>query len=213
MRQDVAEASAALSRVRRVAAHVVSLRVERFCALCVVARCMKLLTCNQAASNVQKRIEFIKAELKRADARVAEVAPSTNALLPFISFTFLTLLFTRLPPAAGEAARGQKGPAHAAPGQRGFCCRLFSPPLPVAASISNTFLPGSGPSNCCQSCSGTVTLTRILMLKNKRIHRRLIPNLISRNRCCHVVEIPRATHARSRGIRSAALGNAVSDGW
>ena len=27
----------------------------------------------QATSNVQKRIEFIKAELKRADARVTEV--------------------------------------------------------------------------------------------------------------------------------------------
>jgi hypothetical protein len=53
---------------------------------------MLLLTCSQAASNVQKRIEFIKAELKRADARVAEVAPlAANALLPYcLHLSFFT---------------------------------------------------------------------------------------------------------------------------
>ena len=45
----------------------------------------------QATSNVQKRIEFIKAELKRADARVTEVTRLLSAcflLVAFIVFCF-----------------------------------------------------------------------------------------------------------------------------
>jgi hypothetical protein len=52
MRQDVAEVLAPV--------------LVFFCALLIKLR--------QASSNVQKRIEFIKAELKRADGRVAEAS-------------------------------------------------------------------------------------------------------------------------------------------
>jgi hypothetical protein len=77
MRQELAE----------VRSFVFVIQTRRFILLVVVIQTRWFIML-QASSNVQKRIEFIKAELKRADARVTEVCNFHHFQSNLIFFCF-----------------------------------------------------------------------------------------------------------------------------